>query len=129
MEIKVHKEVRNYHESIVLGLSMRQLLCAIGAVVVAVAVYFLLREPLGKETVSWLCIVAAAPLAVAGFFTYHGLTLEKLVWAWLRTNVLSSQRRVFQSVNYYEISSQQKGRKRKGEQHGHHACKKGPSCK
>ena len=47
---------------------MRQFICSVLAVAAAVGMYFGLKDILGKETVSWLCIVGAAPIAAAGFF-------------------------------------------------------------
>ena len=67
MEIRINREVRNYHESIFFGLSARQFGCSLGAVAVAVGAYFLLKDPIGKENASWLCMLCAAPLAVAVF--------------------------------------------------------------
>ena len=49
------------------------------------AAYLLLGPALGKETASWVCILAAAPVAVAGFFSYNGLTLEQFVWAFIKS--------------------------------------------
>ena len=43
MEIKIPKEVREYHETIFFGLNTRQFVCSLLAVGVAVAVYFLLQ--------------------------------------------------------------------------------------
>lgn len=80
MEIRINREVRNYHESIFFGLSARQFGCSLGAVAVAVGAYFLLKDPIGKENASWLCMLCAAPLAVAGFFQYNGLSFERLLW-------------------------------------------------
>ena len=44
---------------------------------------------------------AAAPVAVTGFFSYHGLTLEQFLWAFLRSQVLWAGNRVFRSENIY----------------------------
>ena len=74
MEIKIPKEVREYHETIFFGLNTRQFVCSLLAVGVAVAVYFLLQPMLDTEEIGWVCILAAAPFAVCGFFTYHGMT-------------------------------------------------------
>jgi len=41
---------------------------------VAVGIFFGLRNHLGTETVSWICILGAAPFAAMGFITYHGMT-------------------------------------------------------
>lgn len=81
MEIKIPKEVRQHSETIFFGLSTRQFVCAVLAVSVAIGTYFLTKGAIGKETASWVCIVAAAPLAAAGFFRYNGLTFERFVWA------------------------------------------------
>ena len=104
MEVKINKEIREYTESIFFGLSLRQFAFSVLACAVAVALYFLLRDSLGTETVSWLCIVAAAPFAVMGFVRYNGMTAERFLWAWLKSEVLSPRKLVFRSENiYYEI--------------------------
>ena len=101
MEIKINKEIRTYKETIFFGLSLRQFICSVLAVGMAVFIYFVLHDVLGQETVSWVCIVGAAPMAVAGFFLYNGLTFEKFLWAWFKTTFLMSGRRVWKSENYY----------------------------
>ena len=64
-------------------------------------VYLLLGPMLGKETASWVCILAAAPVAVAGFFHYNGLTLEQFAWAFLKSELLCAGGRRFVSENFY----------------------------
>lgn len=109
MEIKINKEVRQHKETIFFGLSTRQFVCAALAVVVAVGVYFLLRDVLGQETASWACIVAAVPVAVTGFFHYNGLTFEQFAWAFLKSQFLCAGRRVFRSENLYCKTLSRKG--------------------
>ena len=101
MEIKINKEIRNYKETLFFGLSLRQFLCSVLAVGIAVGLYFLLKDTLGKETLSWLCILGAAPVAAAGFFQYNGLPFEKFLWAWFQSEFLKSGHRVWKSENYY----------------------------
>lgn len=84
MEVKINREIRNYTESVFFGLSLRQFIFAILAVAVAVGLYFLLKPYVGTETVSWVCILGAAPFAAMGFVTYHGMKAEQFLWAWLR---------------------------------------------
>lgn len=60
MEIKINKEIKDYHESMFFGLSARQFICSVLAVGAAVGTYFGLRDIVGKEVVSWLCVVLAA---------------------------------------------------------------------
>lgn len=101
MEIKIPKEVRQHRETIFFGLSARQFLCALFAVGIAVTVYLGLGETIGKETASWACILSAAPMAAAGFFTYNGLTLEQFAWVFLKSEVLCAGNRVFKAENIY----------------------------
>ncbi len=104
MEIKINREIRNYTESMFFGLSLRQLVFALLAVGVAVLLYFVLKPYVGTETVSWMCILGAAPFAAMGFVSYHGQTFEQFVWAWLRSELLEPKQICFQPVNlYYEI--------------------------
>ena len=88
MEVKINREIRSYNESMFFGLSMRQFFFSIAAVGVAVGLYFLLRGRFGVETLSWMCVLGAAPFAVMGFITYHGMTAEQFVWAWIRSEML-----------------------------------------
>ena len=88
MEVKINKEIRNYTESMFFGLSMRQFIFSVLAVAVAVVLYFVLKPIVGMETVSWVCILGAAPFAALGFITYHGMTAEKFLWAWIKSEIL-----------------------------------------
>ena len=99
MEIKINKEIKDYHESMFFGLSARQFICSVIAVGAAVGTYFGLRDIVGKEVVSWLCVVLAAPFAAAGFFKYNGMTFEKFAVAFIRSEFLASGKRLFKSEN------------------------------
>ena len=104
MEIKIPKEVRKHKETIFFGLSARQFFCAVVAVGLAVGIYIGLGPVIGNETASWLCILAAAPVALAGFFQYNGMTLEQFAWAFLKSEFLCAGGRCFVSKNFhYEI--------------------------
>ena len=100
MEIRINKEIKDYHESLFMGLSMRQFMCSLGAVGAAVGIYFGLSNVVDKETVSWLCIVCAAPLAAAGFFNYNGMNFEQFVVAYIYSEFLCSGVRTYKSENY-----------------------------
>ena len=103
MEVKINREIRNYTESMFFGLSMRQFVFSVLAILVAVGLYFLLKPYFGTETVSWMCILGAAPFAALGFITYHGLTAEQFLWAWLRSELLEPKELCFEASNlYYE---------------------------
>ena len=103
MEVKINRDIRDYTESMFFGLSLRQFFFSVLACGVAVGLYFLLRPYVGMETVSWMCVLGAAPFAALGFFKYHGMTAEQFVWAWIKSEILMPKRLVFRPENvYYE---------------------------
>ena len=126
MEVKINREIRNYTESMFFGLSMRQFVFSLLAVGIAVALYFLLKPVVGMETVSWMCILGAAPFAAMGFISYHGMTAEQFLWAWLRSELLEPKEIRFESVNLYcELlkGSLEKPKKGGGKRHAENAEK------
>lgn len=102
MQVNINKEFQHYEEDVFMGLSLRQLLWSGAAVGTAVAVYFGLQPVLGQETVSWVCIVAAAPLAMAGFFQYDQMTIWQFLKAVFVTEFLRSGPRVWVAENRFE---------------------------
>ena len=104
IEIKIPKEIRNYHENIFCGLNTRQFVCSLLALGAAMGLYFCLRPIVGAEQVGWMCILGAAPFAACGFFSYHGMTAEQLLWAWIKSEILSPKRLVYKSdCLYYQM--------------------------
>ena len=81
------KEIRDYQESVFMGLSLRQFLFSLLAIGVAVGVYFGLQGVLGAETVSWLCVIAAFPFAILGFVKYHGMTAEQFIKVYIQSEL------------------------------------------
>jgi hypothetical protein len=119
LNAKINKEIRNYSESIFFGLSMRQFVFSLLAVLVAVGLYYLLSPYFGLETLSWMVILAAAPFAVMGFVSYHGMSAEQFLITWIRSELIEPRQLSVQVNNlYYEamkkwIAAKEKGGKRK----------------
>ena len=112
MEIKINREIRDYKENIFFGLSLRQLIFSLLACGVAVGIYLGLRDALGTETVSWLCILGAAPFAAMGFVKYHGMTAEKFFAVWLRSEFLVPKRLTFRPICIGKLCGNSGSRKR-----------------
>ena len=101
MEVKINREIRNYTESIFFGLSLRQFIFSILACGVAVLLYFLLKDKFGIETLSWVCILGAAPFASIGFITYNGMSAEQFIYAWIKSEFLIPKHLTFKPTNFY----------------------------
>ena len=94
-----------------MGLNLRQMICSGAAIAVAVAVY-LGAEPRCwvMKRQGWVCIVAAAPIAAAGFFTYDCLTFEKFLLVVIDSTVIRNDWRLWKTENKY-------CKKKKGDKH------------
>ena len=104
MEVKINREIRNYTESTFFGLSMRQFIFSVSAVAAAVGIYFIFKPIVGTETVSWMCILGSVPFAALGFVRYNGMTAEKFVLAWIRSELLTPKKLTYSLSNtYYDI--------------------------
>lgn len=68
---------------------------------VALGVYFGLRPVLGTGEIGWVCVLAAFPFALCGFFQYNGMTFEKFILALIRSELIYPKRLVFKSDNLY----------------------------
>lgn len=101
MEIKINREVRDYTESMFFGLSLRQTIFSVLAIAAAVGIYFGLRDVLGTEVVSWLCILGAAPFVALGFVRYNGMRAEQFLAAWIRSEFLIPKKLVYRPTNLY----------------------------
>lgn len=102
MEVKINREIRDYSEAVYFGLNLRQFIFSVLACLVAVGLYFLLRPMFGIETLSWVCILGAAPFAGLGFFNYHGMSAEKVLIAYIKSELLMPKELKFESSNYYD---------------------------
>ena len=103
-EIKINKEIRDYTESILLGLSLRQTIFSILACAIACGLYFLFKERLGTEVTRWLWILGAAPFAAFGFIRFQGMYTEDIVKMAISSFALSTRNLINAPFNlYYEI--------------------------
>lgn len=111
MEVKINREIRDYTESVYFGLSLRQFLFSIAACIIAVILYFVFQPYFGIETLSWLCILGAAPFAALGFVKYNGMTAEEFIRAYIKTEFFISKKLCFKPTNYYyeAINNKSKG--------------------
>ena len=61
-----------------------------------------MREHFGLETLSWVCILGAAPFGLLGFVKYNGMNAEEFVIAWIKSEILMPRVLFFKPYNFYE---------------------------
>jgi len=112
MEVKINKEIREYQENIYFGLNLRQFICSILGILMSVLIYFLLRNYLSLETLSWVCMLGTAPFIFVGFIKYNGMTFERFIIAYIKSKILMPINLTYKPTNlYYEIIKNEKENK------------------
>lgn len=94
IEIRIPKEIKNYREKLLFGLTLRQCICAGVALLICVPLYIFGNRFLPQEMVSWLVILIAAPLMLAGFFLYNDMMFEQFAVEFFFHN-FTPQKRVY----------------------------------
>ena len=82
IEIRIPKEIKNYREKLFFGLTLRQCICAAAALLICVPLYIFGSRYFSQEIISWIVMIIAAPLMLAGFFRYNDMNFEKFAVEW-----------------------------------------------
>ena len=122
MEVRINREIREYTESMFFGLTMRQFIFTCLAVAASILSYFLLKPLIGIEAVSWVCMLAAVPFAVLGFVRYNGMSAEKFIWAWIKSELFIPKKLCYGNNNMYwvlmhELKEEKNEKKKAGRKH------------
>lgn len=78
IEIKIPKEIKEYKEKFLFGLTVKQFICLALALLICVPLYIFGKEFMPEELVSWTVIIVAAPILGIGFIKYHNMTFIQL---------------------------------------------------
>ena len=107
MEVRVNKDIKEYKENMFFGLTLRQFIFSVLGCSVAVALYFALKDKLGLEVATWVCVLGVAPFAALGFLRYNGMPAEQVFIAWLKTKWINPRKYLSQpSSCYYEAMAE-----------------------
>lgn len=79
MVIEINKNIDNYKESVVMGLTARQLVYSILSVVIGGGIVLLLYKHIGLTASTYIAIPVVAPIALSGFYSYNGMTFMEMV--------------------------------------------------
>ena len=79
MIIEVNKDIQNYKESVVLGLSARKLIFSVVSLVVGGGIVLLSYPYVGLTTSAYIAIPAVAPIALSGVYSYNGMTFMEMM--------------------------------------------------
>ena len=77
MNISINKDIEKYQESVVMGLTARQLIFSIASVACGGAIVLLTYRYVGLTGSAYIAIPVVAPLALNGFYSYQGMSFLK----------------------------------------------------
>ena len=73
IEIRIPKEIREYKEKIMLGMTLKQVISIGIMAAVNIPLYFMLNPLLGMEVTSFVIMLTAAPIGAWGFVKIGGI--------------------------------------------------------
>lgn len=122
MVIEINKNIDNYKESVVLGLSARQLVYSVLSVAVGGGIVLLLYRHVGLTVSTYIAIPVVAPIAMTGFYSYHGMTFVEMMKLKLHfafanralTYVSTEGEQAVQKLRQEETQGQQKKKNKAG---------------
>lgn len=74
IEIKIPKEIKEYKETFLFGLTVKKFISLAIALSICVPLYIFGKNFMPDEMVSWVVIIIGAPILGIGFVTYHNMT-------------------------------------------------------
>lgn len=79
MNIAINKDIENYKETVVLGLTARQLVFSVISVVVGGGIVLLTYKYIGLTASAYIAIPAVAPIALNGFYNFQGMNFTEMM--------------------------------------------------
>ena len=73
MIIEINKDIDKFQETVVLGLTARQLIYSVASVVVGGSIVLLLYKFIGLTGAAYIAIPCVAPIALGGFYSFNGM--------------------------------------------------------
>jgi hypothetical protein len=78
MNIEINKDIEKYKETVVMGLTAKQLVFSIISVVMGAGIVLVTYKYVGLTASAYIAIPVVAPIAINGFYTYQGMTFREL---------------------------------------------------
>lgn len=97
LNIKLPAEIRAYKSKLIWGLSVRQVLSLVAALVICIPVGVLGHGHISDDILPWIIMLLAAPCIAVGFLKFHDLPFEQYFKYVLKRHT-TPQKRVYQDT-------------------------------
>jgi len=103
--VRIPKDIREYKEKLVAGLTIRNILCLIlGAILIAPFIYIGVKFNISMDYLSWGVLIVIIPVGLIGFYKPDNMPFEKYMATAIRFSMTKKQQ-VFISENKYNRGS------------------------
>lgn len=79
MVIEINKDIETYRESVVMGLTAKQLIFSLASVLAGGGIVLLLYRHVGLTIAAYVAVPVVAPIALSGFYSYNGMSFGEYV--------------------------------------------------
>ena len=79
MVIEINKDIDRYKETVIMGLTARQLIFSVASVVAGSGIVLLLYPFIGLTPSVYVAIPAVAPIALGGFYSFNGMNFYEFM--------------------------------------------------
>jgi len=79
MVIEISRDIEQYKESVIFGLTAKQLIYSLLSVVIGGGMVLLLYRYIGLTSSAYVAIPVVAPIALGGFYTYNGMSFNEVM--------------------------------------------------
>lgn len=87
MVIQINKDIDRYKETVVMGLTARQLIFSVASVVAGAGIVLLLYPFIGLTPSVYVAIPVVAPIALGGFYSFNGMNFYEFMGRKMRMMV------------------------------------------
>lgn len=102
MVIEINKDIDRYKETVVMGLTARQLIFSVASVVVGSGIVLLLYPFIGLTPSVYVAIPVVSPIALGGFYSFNGMNFYEFMGRKIRM-MFANRPLVYSSIEGEEI--------------------------
>lgn len=92
IEVRVPKEISEYKQKFLFGLTVRQFVSVVLALGICVPLYIFGRKSIGEDVISWLVIIIAVPIFCFGFLKFNDMPFEQFVLTVIQQQIAPQKR-------------------------------------
>lgn len=106
IEIKIPKEISDYKQKFLFGLTVRQFVSVAVALGVCVPTYIFGKKAVGEDIISWVVILIVVPIFCFGFLKFNGMPFEQFIMTVIRFGIEPQKRKYVEMPVFWTIRNE-----------------------